>query len=192
MNISFMSVNLGFTRLKSERWLSKHGGLVVDRKEKLTLLALTLPLVLFSGGYAYAAIMSSSYVVVVSGTVSPGSTSSPTALTLQADCNTGDYVTGGGWNSGNDPPTHPISMPTKGDATIFTNGVTPDGWQVAFENTNGISYGVSAYAVCQTPITSAGLTVPEFGSLYVAIALGALVYFGLSVLRSRSKAPITG
>ena len=33
--------------------------------------------------------------------------------------------------------------------------------------------------VSQSPITVAGVTIPEFGSLYVAIALAALVYFGL-------------
>lgn len=165
----------------------------VERNEKIVLLALTVPLVLFSGTYTYAATMSSSYVVVTPGTVPPGSTTSPSSLIVQANCNGVDYATGGGWNSGNDPPTHPISMPTKGGAVIFTTGVTPNGWQVAFENTNGISYGVSVYAVCQTPITAAGLTVPEFGSLYVAIALAALLYFGLTVLRARTaKASITG
>jgi hypothetical protein len=36
------------------------------------------------------------------------------------------------------------------------------------------------YIICQSPITVAGVGVPEFGSLYVAIALGAVVYFMLS------------
>jgi hypothetical protein len=35
--------------------------------------------------------------------------------------------------------------------------------------------------VCQTPIAAvAGVSVPQFGSLYVAIALGAVAYFMLS------------
>ena len=34
--------------------------------------------------------------------------------------------------------------------------------------------------VCQTPVTVAGVGVPEFGSLYAAIALGAVAYFMLS------------
>ncbi len=157
----------------------------MDKSGKILLLALALPLVMFGIPYAYAATTSSSYVVVNSGTVNPGSTSAPTALILQMDCNPGDFATGGGWNSGNDPPTHPISMPTKGDATISSSGEVPDGWQVAFENTNGISYGVSGYAVCQTPITVAGITVPQFGSLYVAIALAAALYFALTTLRQR-------
>ena len=162
----------------------------MERSGKILLLALAVPLLLYGIPYAYASTTSSSYVVVQSGTVSPGSTSSPTAFFLQMDCNPGDYATGGGWNSGNDPPTHPISMPTKGDGVISASGTTPDGWLVAFENTNGISYGVSAYAVCQTPITVAGITVPQFGSLYVAIALGAVLYFALTTLRQR-RTPTT-
>jgi hypothetical protein len=37
-----------------------------------------------------------------------------------------------------------------------------------------------AEVICQTPLTVAGIGVPEFGSLYVAIALGAVVYFVMS------------
>jgi hypothetical protein len=36
------------------------------------------------------------------------------------------------------------------------------------------------YAVCQMPIAVGGISVPEFGSLCVAIALGAVAYFMLS------------
>jgi hypothetical protein len=43
---------------------------------------------------------------------------------------------------------------------------------------SGVS--VDVWVVCQTPITVAGIGVPEFGSLYVAIALGAVVYFVMS------------
>jgi hypothetical protein len=34
--------------------------------------------------------------------------------------------------------------------------------------------------ICQTPVTVAGIGVPQFGSLYVAIALGAVAYFLMS------------
>jgi len=37
-----------------------------------------------------------------------------------------------------------------------------------------------AQVICQTPINVAGIGVPQFGSLYVAIALGAVLYFLLS------------
>jgi hypothetical protein len=45
---------------------------------------------------------------------------------------------------------------------------------------------LDAFAICQTPITVAGIGVPEFGSFYVAIALGAVVYFMLSRRLARS------
>jgi hypothetical protein len=41
------------------------------------------------------------------------------------------------------------------------------------------------WAICMTPVTVAGIGVPEFGSLYAAIALGAVVYFMLSRYSSR-------
>jgi hypothetical protein len=46
----------------------------------------------------------------------------------------------------------------------------------------------TAGAVCQTPITVAGIGVPEFGSLYMAIALGAVAYFLMARRLARSPA----
>ena len=53
-------------------------------------------------------------------------------------------------------------------------------WGIEVTNIGSFNIDVNAVAVCQTPIIVAGIGVPQFGSLYVAIALGALVYFMLS------------
>jgi hypothetical protein len=49
---------------------------------------------------------------------------------------------------------------------------------------------MSMRAVCQTPVTVAGVSVPEFGSLYVAIALGAVLYFLLARRFAPTKAAL--
>ena len=40
--------------------------------------------------------------------------------------------------------------------------------------------GLIVLAVCQVPITVAGVSVPEFASLYLAIAIAVVAYFMLS------------
>jgi hypothetical protein len=63
---------------------------------------------------------------------------------------------------------------------VALTGANPNGWVIGLFNPDlGFSFN-GVQIVCQTPITVAGVSVPEFGSLYVAIALGAVVYFILS------------
>jgi hypothetical protein len=94
-------------------------------------------------------------------------------VTDAATCNSGDYVTGGGWEG-----TGRIIVHTSEAQAL---GPGPVQWKVTAENTDGgISQQLVIVAVCQTPITVAGIGVPQFGSLHVAIALGAVAYFMLS------------
>jgi hypothetical protein len=67
-------------------------------------------------------------------------------------------------------PTGVGSFPNPPDST-------PTGWFVLATGLAGAPYVSYVYVVCQTPITVAGIGVPQFGSLYIAIALGAVVYF---------------
>jgi len=137
-------------------------------------LALTFPLALYGIPYAYAATTSSTYTVDgPTSTITPGSHQA-----LYADCNQGDYVTGGGYSGGlTTNIVVSISQPDRGV-----------GWGIEVYNTGStFNIDANAVAVCQTPITVAGIGVPEFGSLYVAIALGALLYFALS--RKFSRGP---
>ncbi len=139
----------------------------MEKRALAVALSLTLPLALYGIPYAYASTTSSSYTI-------DGPTSALTSgsgfQSMYAACNPGDYVTGGG----------------------YSGGVTTSLWVSNSEPVGGVSWGigvtytgpgtifVNAVAVCQTPITVAGIGVPEFGSLYAAIVLGALVYFMLS------------
>ena len=153
----------------------------MEKRALVLALSLTLPLAIYGIPYAYAA-TSSSYVVSTSHTLV--STDVP-PTDLGVSCHSGDYATGGGAGSDGDTtavvPT--FSGPTRGGSVIASG--QPNGWRAGFNYPNpagtffaGIQLNV--FAVCQAPITVAGIGVPEFGSLYVAIALGAVLYFMLS------------
>jgi hypothetical protein len=106
-------------------------------------------------------------------------------------CNAGDYALSGGYlpesvGPGFDAVHIGASYPTKGGSPS-NSGTTPDGW--SFEGSNDRSDGRFAllWVECQTPITVAGIGVPQFVSLYVAIALGAAVYFLLAKRQAGAK-----
>jgi hypothetical protein len=140
----------------------------MERRALVLALALTLPLALYGVPYAYASQVSTSYTALWHDVVLPNQT-----VTDVATCTSGDYVTGGGWEG-----TARIVVYTS-EAQPFGPG--PSLWKVTAHNIDGgISQQLVIVAVCQTPISVAGIGVPEFGSLYVAIALGAVVYFMLS------------
>jgi hypothetical protein len=151
-------------------------------RNKLAVIAiaiLAVPLALYFVPYSYAAVSSSDYVVK-SQIILVAESQTGDGLS----CNTGDYAVSGGYHSntfsdvpGGDTPIMYGSFPTVGGSDA-SGGQTPDGW--AFEATNpsdvsGATFDI--WVVCQTPITVAGIGVPEFGQLYVAIALGALVFY---------------
>jgi len=153
----------------------------MERRALVVALALTLPLALYSIPYAYASTISSDYVVKGSLTVTFGT---PNFINLL--CNPGDYAVSGGYEpqstSGDREAPHvAASFPTLLGLGP-TTGQTPNGW--FFEETldipgTGTATG-TVWVVCQSPITVAGIGVPQFGSLYVAIALSAVVYFMVS------------
>jgi hypothetical protein len=98
-------------------------------------------------------------------------------------CNPGDYATGGGANAGG--AAIDLSAAVRFDFnsqsySTLSNGQTPNAWEAGANNPSSVDVGMYAEVICQTPLTVAGIGVPEFGSLYVAIALGAVVYFVMS------------
>jgi hypothetical protein len=159
---------------------------MMNRNQRMILvLALVVPLLSYGVPYAYATITSSAYTVKVQGTVFAGSFSD---LSFVASCNSGDYATGGGVLTGTstsssvsvDTSMHiQASTPAKGDKPAQPND-RPDGWYGVVFNSDSSDHQFELFAVCQTPVTVAGIAVPEFSSLYVAIALAALVYFMLA------------
>ncbi len=143
-------------------------------------MALTIPLMLYGIPYAYAATVGQTTIVSITHTIV---STDLTSIDLQVNCPSGDYATGG--SAGTDLDTTNVvptfSGPTVG-GTVAGSG-TPDGWRAGFnfDSTSAVTFDVGGvlelFVICQAPITVAGIGVPQFGSLYLAIALGALVYF---------------
>jgi hypothetical protein len=151
----------------------------MERRALVAALALTVPLLLYGVPYAYAVTTSSTYLV----NDFAGSTTN--SLVVRVHCNTGDYATGGGAEAlGADVVAVSFSEPLFFDGTNYFIAVSgqPNAWVGGGHTTSGanVEMIVRAWVVCQTPITVAGIGVPEFGFLYVAIALGAVVYFMLA------------
>jgi hypothetical protein len=147
----------------------------MERRALVLALALALPLALYGVPYAYAATASSSYVVKQSNVVGTG-----TQIDASVHCNPGDYATGGGVNPQEGGAVVSRSFPLFFDGTYHAVGANqPNAWYGEVVSVDGtqLSFGIDVYVVCQPPITVAGIGVPEFGSLYVAIALGAIIYF---------------
>jgi len=138
-------------------------------------LALVLPLLLYGVPYAYAA-QSSSYHKEASCAIIPGDGGCGVL------CNAGDYATGGGFEIGALPEVSGVRV----EASSYTLGANqPNEWGAkVFNPTNSTFSGpgdeLVVQVICQMPIAVAGIGVPEFGSFYFAIALGAVGYFVLS------------
>jgi len=151
----------------------------MNRNQKIFILTLAIPLVLYGAPYAYAATVSSSYVVSNTLWVI-----TPATYSLTATCNTGDYATGGG-----------AEFPVSTGNIIYSLPVgtaPPTGWAATayYPGSGEPSVALIVKVVCQTPITVAGIGVPEFGSLYAAIAIAAIAYFGLTLLRTKKTAKL--
>jgi hypothetical protein len=150
----------------------------MERRALVLTLALTLPLTLYGIPYAYAATTSSTYILHTFGTTS-----------ANVHCNSGDYATGGGASG----TSGVLGSAIFASAPQLWNGVTYIGITTGQPNAwvgvaaSGVS--VDVWVVCQTPITVAGIGVPEFGSLYAAIALGAVLYF-MMARRYARRSPV--
>jgi len=150
----------------------------METRALVLAVALIAPLALYGIPFAYAATSTSSYVKT-SGQCIAHPSPFPSGCTVQ--CNSGDYVTGAGYNIG--PVTGGIEV--VGINGLFSNGATvlsgtPTGVGLLVMNPTANDESWDVLAFCQTPVTVAGIGVPQFGSLYVAIALGAVVYFLLA------------
>ena len=143
----------------------------MEKRALFLALMLTLPLALYGIPYAYAAQTSSTYTVESSTIAPAGSTAG-----WSASCNSGDYATGGGYKLSSED-----LFVVESEASPQFPPPNPNEWLVVVDNKSpNTDLSFEVQAVCQSPITVAGITVPEFGSLYVAIALGAVIYFALS------------
>ena len=163
----------------------------MERRAALLALALTLPLALYGIPYAYASATSDH---VVQSTLTVNSISSAKVI---VNCPSVDYAVSGGYTPGGfsigkdsveELPDIIANYPTLGGVQTLT-GQTPDGWGFQGANGSGFDYTATVWVVCQTPLTVAGIGVPQFGSLYFAIVLGAVAYFLLS--RRFSRRPTT-
>jgi hypothetical protein len=164
----------------------------MEKRTVFLALALTLPLALYGVPYAYASVSSSDHVVRSTLTVSGGGVNNVNVL-----CPSGDYAVSGGYRTAGTGvsssgvqafPDIVSTFPTSGGVPT-TTGETPDGWRFDAGNSALNEHAADVWVVCQTPITVGGIGVPEFGSIYVAIALAALVYFMLA--RHFTRKPLT-
>ena len=162
-----------------------------ERSTTILVATLVVPLALFFLPYAYAAVTSSDYVITGSKAIGES-----ISLADNLSCNSGDYAVSGGYriNFVSDIPTVPhvaSSYPTVGGSPAPA-GQTPNGWAFDLENPTSVTTTFSLWVVCQTPITIAGLGVPEFGQLYIAIALGAIVFFLLARMKRLNRPTVSG
>jgi hypothetical protein len=144
-------------------------------------LALTLPLALYGVPYAYAATSTlTTYSVQQSNLVANGSDQLFNLRCLSPSDSSAAYPALSFPILRPDNPFIHVFLPLNSAGTQATDGQTVNGWKVDVTNTEGHAFNVIVIILCTTSITVAGIGVPEFGSLYVAIALGAVAYFMLS------------
>jgi hypothetical protein len=169
MNLRFMEMILSFASIK---WRNE-SCFSMERKAVALALALTLPLALYGIPYAYALTTQNTYVVKSSIDLTTG-VGSATAMCSSPTDSTQHY----GYTNQGFGRTVLDAFPVNSGGTEAATGQTPNGWHVVMSSSPGAVSDL--YIICQSAITVAGIGVPEFGSLYVAIALGAVAYFVLS------------
>jgi len=149
----------------------------MERRALVLALALTLPLALFGVPYAYAATTQSTYVVLVGDNIASHSTVGELVRCLSPSDSTQHFAL---FLSSPFTMTVVGSFLTNSGGAEASTGEVPNGWVVTLHNPETSPQAVGVQIVCQSPITVAGIGVPEFGSLYVAIAIGAVAYFLLA------------
>ena len=167
MNFSFISVKPAFI-------LFKNNGisviLTMKKDLKILVLLLAIPLLLFGTGYAYAQQTTSSYLTYLSVDVPAGQSSGA----VDVYCDTGDFATGGA-------SAKEGEMILNGESPLpQALGATPWGWRADAVNPTEDPLQLTVYVVCMSPITIAGIGVPEFGSIYILMIIGAAVYLVLT------------
>jgi hypothetical protein len=157
----------------------------MEKRALVLALALTLPLALYGIPYAYAATTQSTYVV--RGFLSiPANGNNSIALRCSSPSDSTLHFAAAGGTAGVSV-TEAIWLNSFGNAPA--TGDIPNGWEIFMHNPNNGIDDTTVWIACQSPITVAGIGVPQFGSLYVAIALGAILYFLLS--RRFARGPTT-
>jgi hypothetical protein len=152
----------------------------MDRGALVVALALTLPLAFYGIPYAYAATTTiTTYSVQQSSFVPSGSNNAFIVRCLSPSDFSGVYPA---LSAPIDPQKLYMSAfdPLNSAGTVATDGQTVNGWGVQVSNRDASGANMNVIILCTTAITVAGIGVPQFGSLYVAIALGAVAYFLLS------------
>ena len=151
------------------------------RSALVLILAFTLPLAFYGIPYAYAAVAQTTDVVAGGPhSVPPHGVfdmdircSSPSDSALHFFTLTTVHITP--TITTTQSPLYAIPIDSAG--AFASTGDNPNGFIIGFVNNFDASTDtVRGWIICQTPITIAGISVPEFGSLYAAIALGAVVY----------------
>ncbi len=143
-------------------------------------LALRLPLALYGVPYTYALTTQSTYGVRTSLAIGSGVTSEVKIRCLSFSDSTEHYSVSA--------PQFRVDLVEllTSTGTFGSTSDTPNGWDLFLTNTAG-SATVDVFIICESPITVAGIGVPEFGSLYTAVALGAILFFFLSRYMSAKK-----
>ena len=165
----------------------------MERTALILVLALALPLAFYGIPYASAVVAQTTYVVEGGPhTIPPHGTfnmniqcSSPSDSALHFFTGTTTLTTPTTIIN-NQPPLFAIPLNSAG--AIALTGDNPNGFVIGFRNNfEVVGDNVRGWIICQSPITIAGISVPEFGSLYLAIALSAVVYFFLARRNTAAK-----
>ena len=160
----------------------------MERRALVLALALTLPLALYGIPYAFAATTGDT-ATVVSGNGNAHSTGTGASATIFTSSDGICTVTYDVFEDGGQPFSVRIfaNSVRVGDNLYTTAGGNPYQATVAASEVDmamGVGLPSTVYfaysAICHSTLTVAGIGVPQFGSFYVAVALGAVVYFLLA------------
>ena len=151
----------------------------MERQVAILALALTLPLAMYGIPYAYAGTQSTYVVASASIAIPSGETNSINVQCSSISDFTEHFTVGTDF-----PGTSPIQVlqaqVLDSSGHLALAGATPNGWSVMIYNAFSYPSDFVVQIICQSPVTVAGIGVPEFGSLYFAVAIGAVVYFTVS------------
>ncbi len=153
----------------------------MEKRAAVLALALTFPLVLYGVPYAYAIATQSTYVVEKFQQI-PKDTVYPSVVVDVVMCSTSSDFTQH-FTTIHGPDVSIVDTVLLNSGQLYaTTGDNPNGWRIDARNPNpSFDEALDVQIICQSAITvPAGIGVPQFGSLYVAIALGAALYFMLS------------
>jgi hypothetical protein len=158
----------------------------MERRALVVALALTLPLALYGIPFGYAAATQSTYAVATT----QDCISNACTFIVPLTCNSpSDYSLQYGVYYDRLPSDARVdgAIPTNSAGLPVSTNEVPNGWRINV--VSGAPEKINFAVICQSPIPlTAGIGVPEFGSLYAAIALGAVLYFMMARRYARRSA----